>query len=177
MPYLLPPNPADYLAADRRRHPAIYLEAPSSATIDPSRPTDRAFLTALQDLASGAIYVQVEQAYNARLDELSRLRVLENGWDSYGSAPPTEAAISLATRSLEALKQFLAIPAAIRPSNEGGVGVCFTEGAKYAHIEFLNNGEAYAVMYGSSDDPQVWEITEPGNAAAAWTRIRAYLQS
>jgi len=121
--------------------------------------------------------MQAEQAYNARRDELSLLRVLEEGWDSYGSAAPAEVAISVAERSLETLKALHAVPAAIRPSNEGGVGVCFTEGAKYAQIEFLNNGEMYALMYGSADEPQVWEIPEPADVATAWTRIRAYLQS
>jgi hypothetical protein len=177
MPILLPPSPFDAAAADRRRHPAIYLEAPSSATSEPSRPTDKAFLAALSEAARGTVFFRLEQTYNARLDELSRLRSLERDWDSYGSAVPHESAISEAAKSLITLKGLQAMPDAIRPSNEGGVGVCFIEGAKYAHIEFSNNGEAFAMMYGPADDPQVWELAEPVDIAATWTRIRAYLQS
>jgi hypothetical protein len=131
----------------------------------------------LRQAAEGAVYVQLEQTYNARLDELSRLRRFEKNWDSYGSDAPEETAISAASQSLTTLRSLQAMPGAMRPSNEGGVGVCFTEGAKYAHIEFSNNGEAFAVMYGPTDEPQVWELPEPFDIPATWTRIRAYLQS
>src|SRR5712671_1767732 len=111
MPILLPPGLLDPTVADRRRHPAIYLEVRSSAT-EPARPTDRAFLNAKNEVAAGALFLQVEQVYEARLDELGRLRALENGWDSYGSAAPQESAIVAVERSLEALKKLRAIPTA-----------------------------------------------------------------
>src|ERR1700686_2456998 len=126
MPVLLPLSPIEISASDQRRHPAIYREEPSSAVAYPMRQTERAFLDALRQVAETAVYVQVEQAYNARFDELLRFRALEVVWDSHGATPPQDAAINAAERSLAALKQVQAIPVAIRPSNEGGVGVCFT---------------------------------------------------
>ena len=175
MAILLSSSPLDTRLADKRRHPAIYREAPSSATIE--QLTDREFLRALRAAATGTVYVQLEQTYNARLDELQRLRLLENGWDSYGAPAPQEASFAAAKQALALLRLLRALPDAIRASNDGGIGICFTAAAKYAHIEFLNTGEACALMYGANDEPQVWDLSIGDDLAATWKRIRAYLQS
>jgi hypothetical protein len=131
----------------------------------------------LNQVAETAIYQQLEQTYNARFDELWSLQSLEADWDSYDAPPPEARAIKAAERSLEELKRARAMPVAVRPSNEGGVGICFTSSDKYAQIEFLNNGEAFALMYGAADEPKVWQIDRATAFGGVWDLIRAYLQS
>ncbi len=102
---------------------------------------------------------------------------LQKDWDSYSADAPTPLAINAAERALEILRHLNAEPAAVLPSADGGVGICFNNGGKYGQLEFLNNGEAHALLYGGVDGPQAWQIdlTEPDAMREAWKRVRAYL--
>jgi hypothetical protein len=174
---LLVPTLYDSISLDRR-HPAVYAEAPSSVQLGPD-PIDRMYLKELLDAASRSASIRFEQLYSELFDQLVSLTRIERGWDSYSAPKPNPLAISTTKRVLEALRHLNAEPVAIMPSADGGAGICFMQGEKWAQFEILNNGEAHALMYGGVGSPQAWQIPIDQTDAVrqAWTRIGAYLQS
>src|ERR1017187_349783 len=94
MANLLPPHLMDYENVERRRHPAIYREAKSSAQLGPVR-LDELFLNQLLKTSAASRYMELEQTFGELRDELRAVRTLTADWDSYDAPPPT------ATRSEE----------------------------------------------------------------------------
>lgn len=166
---------ADQMNAYSRRHPAIFAEAPSSAQQGFPR-IDVIYLEELQKSASSSA-IRKEQLYSSLRDQLQSTARLNAGWDSYSAPPPTPGARRAAEEALEILRSLNAEPAAVLPSVDGGVGICFNNGEKYGQLEFLNDGEAHALMYGGEGRPQAWQIDVSDRDAlrAAWMRIGAYL--
>jgi hypothetical protein len=165
----------DQMNADKRRHPAIFAEAPSSGQQGLPQ-IDFIYLKELQASASSSA-IRKEQLYSSFRDQLLSAAKLQKDWDSYSADAPTPLAINAAERALEILRHLNAEPAAVLPSADGGVGICFNNGGKYGQLEFLNNGEAHALLYGGVDGPQAWQIdlTEPNAMREAWKRVSAYL--
>jgi hypothetical protein len=89
--------------------------------------------------------------------------------------PPTQDALDCTRAVLHQLKTENLEPSKVVASVEGGVGICFVEGDKYADIECLNSGEILGVISNRRDNPTVWKIdpSAPGFAAAA-SRIRNF---
>jgi hypothetical protein len=174
MPILLP-NSLDAAEVERRRYPAILAEVPSSSQSDEER--DRTYLHQLIETADLSSYHTLEQTYVALMDELLALRAVDRGWDTYDGDVPSEATIQGVQQALLQLKRFGALPVAVRPSSDGGIGICFAAGEGYGHLEFLNRGEAYALAYAPARPPESWQIdrTEEG-LHQAWEQIRAYIQ-
>lgn len=178
MAYLNPAQLMDFDNAERRRHPAIYREVPSSPQLGPG-PTDRMFLGELLKASAQSRYLELEQKFAALRDQLSNLRSLETGWDSYSSPVPNAAAMAAADAALYVLRGLNAQPTAILPSADGGVGICFIQSEQYAHIEFENSGDAWALMYGPNNPPETWQLVsdDVGSIRDAWSRISARFQS
>lgn len=177
MALLTHPQVLDYENAERRRHPAIYCEVPSSSQFGPVR-VDQIYLKELLATSNQSRYVKFEQEFSRLRDELTALSFLEAGWDGYLAPAPGQVAIELAMTALETLRSMNVQPGAILPSADGGVGICFPEGQYYAHLEFDNGGEAWALMYGPDGSPESWQLetTNPESIREAWSRIGAYLQ-
>jgi len=177
MAFYLPSEGADYAVADRLRHPAIFGEMPSSAQVGPPR-VDLLYREALLNAARHSEFNRRAQKFAALNDALARLRCCAFGWDGYDAPVPNANSIAAAENALRVLQRLNAEPAAVLPSADAGVGLCFTDNDRYAHIEFLNNGEAWALMYGQTDEPQSWQITanEDDGVRQAWNRISAFLQ-
>lgn len=169
---------SDLMNADRRRHPAIYGEAPSSNQLGPD-PTASRYLAELLESANGSASMRIEQAYSSLGDQLSSLKMLESGWDSYSAPKPSDSAINATEQALQDLRRLYAEPAAVMPSADGGVGICFVKGRRLAQVEFLNNGEAHALMYGGEGSPQAWQVPleRTDGIKQTWMTISAYLQS
>lgn len=118
---------------------------------------------------------ELPKTTNPWAKELDALRRLPADWDSYGSPPPNETAMSNLAVILRRLYeiddgQILSIV----PSAEGGCAVCFVEDARYADIECFNDGNVLAVISEGTGTPDVWPVRmdEIGDALQ---RIRAYL--
>ena len=175
MAIFVPANVADLMNADKRRHPAIYGEAPSSGQLGVPQ-IDELYLRELQTVASSGA-IRREQLYSALRDQLLSTAGLRKGWDSYLADAPSPLARRTAEKALEILRHLNAEPAAILPSVDGGIGICFSNDGKYGQLEFLNDGEAHALLYGGPGDPQAWQIdlAEPNGLREAWKRIGAYL--
>lgn len=177
MAYLAPQQLATFEEAERRRHPAIFGEAPSSELLGPQR-QEFMYLRELVESSRGSQYVGLEQAYFELRDQLTLLNGVGENWDTYNAPAPSPDSIGAAGRALDILRGLNAQPSGIVPSAEGGVGICFIRGQAYAHIEFLNDSSVYGMMYAPGKGPQNWQL---GAASAdsiqeTWNRIRAYLQ-
>jgi hypothetical protein len=90
-------------------------------------------------------------------EQLAMLSRLRRNWDSYDADPPNEAARMTAHRILAILEHDAYPPCRIVASAEGGVGLCFVEGDRYADIECLNSGEILAAKFRGDREPTVWE--------------------
>lgn len=98
-------------------------------------------------------------------------------WPEEG-APPSENALGLAGIALERLDRLGFAPSRVVASAEGGVGVCFVQGNKYADIEILNTGEILGVTSNRRDRPVVWEIDQSAySLAKAAIRIREFFKA
>ncbi len=174
MPLLVRPA-IDQMNADKRRHPAIYAEAPSSIQQGEPR-IDAIYLAQLVEIQRSAFF-RAEHLYNHLRDQLSATATLTDGWDGYTAEPPAAGAIEAAERVLGTLRSLNAKPAAILPSSDGGIGICFNNGNRYGQLELLNDGEIHALLYGGEGGPQAWQVdmTLPTAIQETWKRIGAYL--
>ena len=177
MAFLASVQLADYENAERRRHPAIFLELPPSAQFGPQK-TDEIYLRQLRASAERSRYVELEQAFTSLRDQLVTLRLLQNGWDSYRAPAPNGTALLAAEAALDVFRSLNVQPTAVLPSADGGVGICFARDQSYAHIEFENTGDAWVVVYGPNKSPETWQLLTRDiiSLRAAWNRISAYLQ-
>jgi hypothetical protein len=167
----------DYVNADRRRHPAILGEAPSSGEIErpPDELVETIYLRALLEAQSNSRYIALEQTFGRLTDELNALRTRLGGEDETCTEVPNEGAIASARDGLDFLRKSNAQPASVLPAADGGVGICFSDGDVYAHIEFTNDGEVWAMTYGGGCKPETWQLPS-GGLDEGWNRIRAHLQ-
>jgi hypothetical protein len=174
----LAPQLVDFENAERRRHPAIFLELPPSAQFGPQK-TDEIYLEQLRASAERSRYVELEQAFTSLRDQLVTLRSLENGWDSYRAAVPNRVALGAAEVALDVFRSLNVQPSAVLPSADGGVGICFTRDQGYAHIEFENTGDTWVMAYGANKAPETWQllVRNANSLKGAWNHISAYLQS
>lgn len=180
MAYATPAHLVDYGGAERQRYPAIFTgvfrEVPPPPQLGPER-TEEIFLS--QIIAVRSHFVQLEQAFTELRDQLSRLRLLPTGWDSYGAPSPNETSLNAAETALSTLRRMNVQPTGIMPSSDGGVGIFFVRGDRYAHVEFENSGDTWVLMYGSDEPPKTWQLHTNDERALreAWGRISASLQS
>lgn len=92
------------------------------------------------------------------LEKLESLAELRDGWNSYGSAPPNEAAINTARRILEQLRLMGLRPERIVASAQDGISIYFLSGNKSADVEIYNSGEAVASYSDGAKEERVWEV-------------------
>jgi hypothetical protein len=129
------------------------------------------------EMLFGSIY----RSAIARRDQ-NRVRIqalvgLRQNWDSYGAPPPNERAASNAIRVLNLLESIRLDPTRILASAEGGIGICFIRGDRYADIECSNEGEVLGVYYIGPQMPALLE-TDASDASilAALERIRDHIR-
>ncbi len=101
---------------------------------------------------------EVDNALVSMNNDLKRFAKLQSGWDGYDADAPNEVAIFWCEELIKILVKDKFIPKGLTPSVEGGVGVYFEEGDKYADIECLNNGAILAVTSIGDNEPQVWDV-------------------
>lgn len=110
--------------------------------------------------------------YFAKLDALTTDKSL---WVE-GAEPPSAAILAVARLILRQLETEALEPTRVVASAEGGVGLCFVDGDKYADIECLNSGEILGVVSNRRDRPAVWKIEPDASGFAnAAARIRAFI--
>lgn len=110
-------------------------------------------------------------------EDLQKLRELQENPDPELGEAPTSDVIRSVEACLPRLAKIGAMPSGIRPSADGGAGICFAEGDAYAHIEFLNDGTVHCLAYSSDSDPEAWSMAnfEDEDLKYAWSLIRAHL--
>jgi len=110
-------------------------------------------------LLSGKTRETRDSASAELMRQLETLSGLEPGWDSYDAPPPNTQAIESARDFMVSLSSPEQAPAPMRvcASVEGGVGIVFRHGAKYADVEFLNDG---SIVGGASDGSGRVDVAE-----------------
>lgn len=104
------------------------------------------------------------------------LTKLEPNWDSYGAPAPNELAVTNTIRVLELLQPYELGFARPIPSAEGGIGICFVNGDRYADLECSNEGEIIGVRYVGAEMPTLIEVDETEESIkAAVEQIRNHL--
>jgi hypothetical protein len=111
-------------------------------------------------------------AHFEKLDLLLTDRTLLDGC----SEPPSSFALGRARAVLHQFETEDLEPTRVVASVEGGVGICFVQGDKYADIECFNAGEILGVVSNRRDRPNIWKV-EPSAVgfAEASARIRNFL--
>jgi len=105
------------------------------------------------------------------------LAKLRPNWDSYGAPVPNGRSVANAIRVLNLLESLNLDPTRILPSAEGGVGICFVRGDRYADIECSNEGEVLGVYYIGSQTPVLIETdATDASISAALERIRNHIR-
>ena len=164
---------ADLFEADRLRHPAIYETF--------SQPVTDAYtnmLERIQQTRERSMFWGNEGRFAAASAELMKVAGLPNGWDSYGAEAPAPVSVSTASYILSILRRSNVPPSRIAASAEGGVGICFVEGDKYADIEIFNDEEILATIYRSDSAPRIWEVGNRDDSIfEAVEQIRAHLSA
>jgi len=112
--------------------------------------------------------------YLAMLEKLESLTGLQDGWNSYGSAPPNDTAINIAKRILEQLRLMGLRPERIVASAQDGVSIYFLSGNKSADVEIYNSGEAVASYSDGVSEEKVWEV-QASDLPRAITQINDFI--
>src|SRR2546422_189828 len=115
----------------------------------------------------------VEQSITVQR-QIDQLRSLRRGWNTYGAEPPNDTAFELTDRILSAANRLRIDVTRVVPSADGGLGVCFVRGGRYAHIEASNEGELTLVMFAGRETAEVSGIDSEESLLRALERIRDY---
>jgi hypothetical protein len=106
--------------------------------------------------------------------KLNRLAIDSSLWSDAG--PPSDFATAWARLVLDQLQSDRLLPTRVVASAEGGIGLCFVDGSKYADIECLNSGTILGVISDKSARPVVWEVEQNARGIArAAERIRQFI--
>ncbi|MGO9400576.1 MAG: hypothetical protein ACLP19_22450 [Xanthobacteraceae bacterium] len=112
--------------------------------------------------------------FAAHLSKLNRLATDASLWTDAG--PPSDLATAWARLVLDQLQSDKLLPTKVVASAEGGVGLCFVDGIKYADIECLNSGTILGVISDKRARPVVWEVEQNARGIARATeRIREFI--
>jgi hypothetical protein len=109
-------------------------------------------------------------------EDVEEMKSLQVDWNGYGSEAPNDFARDLAKQILLSAVRNAVVPNRVAPSAQGGVGICFYRGEKYADIECLNSGEILATLSDGTGRPEVWEV-KPTESTGALERIGQYIAS
>jgi hypothetical protein len=107
--------------------------------------------------------------------QLRMLQGLRKNWNSYNADPPNPMAFDGAHRIIAKARYERIDVTRLVPSAEGGVGVCFVSGNRYAHIEASNDGELALVMFSGNNPAQISEIKDEPELVEALHSIRKHL--
>jgi hypothetical protein len=109
--------------------------------------------------------------------KLNKLAIDHSLWPNHAE-PPSGFAMAWAQLILDQLQNDKLLPTRVVASAEGGVGVCFVDGIKYADIECLNSGTILGVTSDRSTRPVAWEVEQSaGGIARASERIREFIDA
>ena len=112
--------------------------------------------------------------FGAQFSKLNRLATDASLWT--GAGPPSDLAVAWAGLVLDQFQSDKLVPTKIVASAEGGVGLCFVDGIKYADIECLNSGTILGVISDKRTRPVVWEVEQNARGIARATeRIREFI--
>ena len=130
--------------------------------------------------SSGLAAHRHENPWRAEFDSLmTRLNSLKTypvDWNGDGAESPNEVSVSNGRRVLGVANELDFMPTNISPSAEGGVGISFVRGNRYADIECFNTGEMWAVTSDRVNAPTVWKV-EYSSIRSALEKIREHVQS
>ena len=107
---------------------------------------------------------------------LDQMRRVHNNWDSYGAPAPNRVAIQAAQRVLDALQHAGLKPDRIVPSAEGGVGIVFFRGDRYADFECFNDGGVLIGMSDRTGNPIVREVRPDQPIGPEIERVRRFIR-
>jgi hypothetical protein len=120
---------------------------------------------------------QLSGKFSAHFAKLQVLEVDQTLWLE-GSAPPNDFALAWARLFLQQIQSDDFLPTGILASAEGGVGIYFVDGDKYADIECFNSGAILGVISNRRDRPVAWEVEQDESGlACASLRIRKFLDA
>lgn len=111
-----------------------------------------------QKMVEGSAFVPSLEETRRIGAEFQSLRLLKEDWDSYGAPPPNDRSYSLAEQAVGAARSLSMTGFRIVASAEGGIGLCFVNDDRYAHIEASNEGELISVMFSRDTKTRVIEI-------------------
>ena len=106
--------------------------------------------------------------------QIQKLRGLHRGWNSYDAEVPNATAFERTDQVLATAREHRIDVTRIVPSADGGIGICFVAGNRYAHIEASNDGELTLVMFSGNDPAQVSEIQDEPALVEALNRVRQH---
>ena len=117
-----------------------------------------------------------EQAgFDVHFSKLKKLAIEPSLWADHAE-PPSGPAVAWAHLIIQQLQFDNLLPTRVVASAEGGVGVCFVDGIKYADIECLNSGTILGVTSDKSARPIAWEVEQSARGLAlASDRIRQFI--
>lgn len=122
----------------------------------------------LQRSAQTSQYIQRLHKLETLIESTRKLSQLPANWDSYGALPPSQSAISEASKFIFSCARSGLLPIRALPSAEGGVALRFSTGDKRALVEFLNSGSVEVMLYDeagdiSSDSEKITQMEDLAN--------------
>jgi hypothetical protein len=109
--------------------------------------------------------------------KLASCKSLRDGWNGYTAPAPSEQAIDLAMRFLDAMKATELSPTRVAPSAMGGVAVTRKVGERKVLVELYNDGRVFALFSdrGTEELPVEEVKDDPGSFKAFVTKMREFL--
>jgi hypothetical protein len=127
-----------------------------------------AYLSSLQPAQQGAAWLLRARAL------VESTKNLQDNWNGYGSEAPNDVARSHAARALDLLAEMGFAPLNVGASAENGVGISFCQGARYALIEFYNEGDMGAVVSKGPGHADSWDVL-PSELKKALEKIHDHI--
>jgi hypothetical protein len=110
-------------------------------------------------------------------EQLASCKLLKEGWNGYTAQAPSDQAILLAERFLDAMRASDVLPTRVAPSAMGGVAVTRKVGTRKVLVESYNDGRVFALFSDrGSEDLPVEEVKGDRTTFSAFiTKMREFL--
>ena len=149
-----------------------------TSTAANSKEIEQAYIETFNLVSASRFLEAYSNVFCLLSERLDRLSKLAPNWNSYGSPPPSDAAVANGKLILQLLQTKQLEPDNVHASADGGIAFSFvSDTISRAAIECLNSGESYVLLYDLRGNSETLDWPQAGGGEQTIECLSAHLRS